>query len=374
METVMKIQSILHLIAVLAVLFCAQPASAEKYYTLDEYIENHPEEKIREDSFKKIVRRNTVKQYHNLTQPKIAFIYPGGQISDYWRRSRESFKNRLLQYGVKPEIINFPIPPSASTAEHAVIFRKAVKTEPDFLIFTFDTRRHQRMIEPVLISGKPKIILQNITTPLKAWDNKQPFMYVGFDHATGAKTLARYFADKTGKQGNYAVLLPEPGYLNDVRGKTFISYMDNNTSLDLTSLFQTGINKEKARKATISITEKHPDIKFIYACSTDIALGASEALKSAGLQGKILLNGWGGGSPEIEAIKNGELDVTIMRINDDNGVAMADAIVLDMLGKKSQLPLVFSGRFEILVKGISEKRLQKLQQESFRYSGKPKDN
>lgn len=370
----MNIKTFLHLLAVLTILFSSLPAEAGEYYTLEEYIENHPEEKIREENFKKIVSRNTVTQYNELPPPRIAIVYPGGQISDYWRRSIESFQNRMLQYGVRPRVIKFPIPASASTAEHAVIFRKAVQTEPEYLIFTFDAKRHQRMIEPVLVKGTPKIILQNITTPLKAWEDKQPFMYVGFDHATGSKKLARYFADKTGGQGNYAVLLPDPGYLSDVRGKTFISYMDDNTSLNLVSLFQTGINKEKARKATLRITEKHQDLKFIYTCSTDIALGASEGLKAAGFQGRILLNGWGGGSPEIEALKKGELDVTVMRINDDSGVAIADAIVLDMLGKKSQIPLVFSGRFEILVKGISEKRLQQLQQESFRYSGQTKDD
>ena len=225
------------------------------------------------------------------------------------------------------------------------------------------------MIEPILIKGKPKIILQNITTPLKSWEDKQPFMYVGFDHARGTKMLAEYFARKTGGRGKYAVLLPNPGYLNEERGNSFISYIDDNTSLKMATAFRTGINKEKARMAALNIATQHPDVKFIYACSTDIALGASKGLQEKNMLQQIMVNGWGGGTPEINAIEKGELDVTVMRINDDNGVAMADAVILDMLGKNSLIPLVFSGRFEILEKEVSAKRLHQLQQESFRYSG-----
>ncbi|NDV27457.1 substrate-binding domain-containing protein [Desulfovibrio sp. JC010] len=370
----MKINPLLPLIIILTSLLLALPAEAGKYFTLDEYITAHPQEKIREDNFRKIVKNNAVRKARQIPNPKIAIIYPSGQISDYWRRSIKSFTNRLKHYGLEPIIVKFPIKPSETPAKHASTFRKAVQANPDYLIFTLDALRHQRMIESALVAGHPKIILQNITTPLKEWEDKQPFMYVGFDHATGAKILAQYFADKTGGNGKYAILLPDPGYLNEARGKTFISYMDEKTSLKLVSLFQTGINKEKARLATINIAEKHPEIKFIYACSTDIALGAIEGLRETGQLGKIMVNGWGGGSPEIEAIQKGELDVTLMRINDDNGVAMADAIILDILEKKSQIPLVFSGRFEILEKGVSPERLQLLQRESFRYSGSQKDN
>ncbi|WP_319778141.1 substrate-binding domain-containing protein [Maridesulfovibrio sp.] len=364
----------LPLIVFLSLLLLPHMAEADKYYTLDKYIETHPAEKIREDNFKKIISKNNVQRPGKITPPKIAIVYPGGQVSDYWRRSISSLKNRLNQYGVTPEILIFSIKTSGDPTKHAATFRKALQTDPDYLISTLDAQRHQRMIEPALLSGKPRIILQNITTPLKEWDDKQPFMYVGFDHAEGATILARYFEHKTGGLGNYAVLLPDPGYLNEERGRTFISYMDNKTSLKLVSLFQTGINKEKARLATRNIVRKHPEIKFIYACSTDIALGAVEGLRETGYLGRIMINGWGGGSPEINAIKKGELDVTIMRINDDNVVAIADAIILDLLGKDSQIPLVFSGRFEILEKGISEKRLQQLQQESFRYSSLQEDN
>ncbi|WP_239061006.1 substrate-binding domain-containing protein [Desulfovibrio sp. JC022] len=365
----MNFKQLLILITILCSLLPAIPLEAGEYYTLEEYIILHPGEKLLEESFNKLVKKNIVERLDKQFSPKIAVVCPGKQISDYWRRSCRSLESRIKQYGIIPRIHRFFIKPTAPLGKQSAVFHKALETNPDYLIFTLDASRHQRMIESILVAGKPKVILQNITTPLKIWEGKQPFMYVGFDHAQGTQMLAKYFARKTGGHGKYAVFLPDPGHLNKERGGTFISYMDKYTSLKLAAVFRTGIDKEKARLAALKIAEHHPDIKFIYACSTDIALGAIEGLREKGLLNRIMVNGWGGGSPEIDAIKKGELEVTVMRINDDNGVAMADAIILDMLGKNSQIPLVFSGRFEILDKRVNAKRLQRLQQESFRYSG-----
>ncbi len=362
------------ILIILLICLSALPALADRYYSLDSLYHSFPEEKEKFENFNRLVKRNSVTALKKQFNVKIAIVYPGKQVSDYWRRSYTSFVRRLKMYGITPELYSFFVKPTTPLSEQNAAFRKALGTNPDYLIFTLDALRHQRIIEPVLIRSKPSIILQNITTPLKAWDGKQPLMYIGFDHAYGSVKLAEYFAAVTGGKGKYAVLLPDPGYLSDERGKTFISWLDKNSNLKMVSVFQTGINKEKARKATIRLVQKHPDIKFIYACSTDIALGAIEGLRETGFLNKIMVNGWGGGSPELDAIMKNEMTVTAMRINDDNGVAMADAIILDLLGHKTKLPLVFSGRFEIVEKGIDPVKLEKLKNESFRYSGKNGEN
>lgn len=343
-------------------------AAANEYDCLELFFSKHPLQAEKTKKFARTVSSDKVSVIKQNLSPRVAIVYPGNQLSDYWRRSYRSFIKRLEQYGIKAEIHSFFIKPTASITEQGAAFRKALATDPDYLIFTLDARRHKRMIESILIRDKPKIILQNITTPLKAWEGKQPLIYIGFDHATGSELLAGYFARKTGGKGKYAVLLPAPGYLSEERGKTFISYLDRKTELEMVSVFKTGIDKEKARKATIEIVRKHPDIKFIYACSTDIALGTIEGLKESGMQNKIMVNGWGGGSPELQAIEKKEMDVTVMRINDDNGIAMADAIVMDLLGDK-EIPLVFSGRIELIDKNTSALKLEQLQKRSFRLSG-----
>ncbi|MCO4789370.1 ABC transporter substrate-binding protein, partial [Vibrio cholerae] len=72
------------------------------------------------------------------------------------------------------------------------------------------------------------------------------------------------------------------------------------------------------------------------------------------------------GSAELEALAKGELDVTVMRMNDDTGVAMAEAIKWDLEGKA--VPLVYSGDFEVVTKQDSAARISELKARAFRYS------
>jgi len=80
----------------------------------------------------------------------------------------------------------------------------------------------------------------------------------------------------------------------------------------------------------------------------------------------VWLNGWGGGAVELEAIRNGLLDVTVMRMNDDTGVAMAEAIGQDML--LLPVPTVYSGEFALVDGNTSEADLEALKAKAFRYS------
>ena len=99
--------------------------------------------------------------------------------------------------------------------------------------------------------------------------------------------------------------------------------------MNLKASYYVGYDREKSRQATESILQEHQNLSFIYACSTDIALGVMDAIAASDNQGTVMTNGWGGGAAELDAILQGKLDVTVMRMNDDNGVAMAEAIVLD---------------------------------------------
>ena len=65
----------------------------------------------------------------------------------------------------------------------------------------------------------------------------------------------------------------------------------------------------------------------------------------------------------------GELDFTVMRMNDDNGVAMAEAIRLDIENNTHKVPTIYSGDFASIEKGISEAELADLKAKAFRYSG-----
>ena len=155
------------------------------------------------------------------------------------------------------------------------------------------------------------------------------------------------------------------GYISDVRGDTFIHQVNRDNNFELQSAYYTKATKQSGYDAAKASLAKHPDVDFIYACSTDVALGAVDALAELGRE-EIMINGWGGGSAELDAIQKGDLDITVMRMNDDTGIAMAEAIKWDLEDKP--VPTVYSGDFEIVTKADSPERIETLKKRAFRYS------
>lgn len=342
-------------------------ARENDYFLMDSYFLSHPKEKKKLLEFTKIVKNPPNYKVSQNKPVKIAMVYPGIQISDYWLRSKKSFEKRLKELNIK-YILEDHFTKPATVSQQAKYILKAINEDTDYLIFTMDVNKHFKFIESVISKGKPKLILQNITTPLKRWEKMQPFLYVGFDHKQGSLKIADYLIDKFDSKGNYAVLYGSQGYVSKMRGDEFIKYVKDKSDLKLVDAYYTGMDKQKAYDAAKNILKENEDIKFIYCCSTDISHGAAEAVKELDLAGKVLINGWGGGSSELEALKNNEIGLTVMRINDDNGIAMAEAIRLDLEGDKDKVPLIFSGETVLIDKDISPKELEKLTNKAFRYS------
>lgn len=338
------------------------------YWQYDEYLEVHPKQKQLTDLMTQTVRDAPQPLAIHQDRPvTISVVYPGQQISDYWVRNIKAFEMRMEKLGIQYHLNQVFTRPNADVRQQSLSLMEAVKNKSDYLIFTLDTTRHRKFIEHVMSSTDTKLILQNITTPVRSWDKQHPFMYVGFDHQNGARVLETYYKDTVPQESRYSVLYYSEGYVSDARGLTFIEDMTHNDSYQLSSSFYTEATRESGFKSAINAVEKDPDLTFIYACSTDVALGAIDALKSIGRE-DVIVNGWGGGSAELDAIVNNELDVTAMRMNDDTGIAMAEAIKWDLESKP--VPHVYSGDFELVTKEDSAAKIEQLKKRAFRYSDK----
>ncbi|MFL7035651.1 substrate-binding domain-containing protein [Vibrio lentus] len=336
------------------------------YWEYQDYLSKFPEQKALTDKMVEAVQDYPVPLRKIQVEPiTISVVYPGQQISDYWVRNIEAFEKRLDRLRINYQINQVFTRVNADITQQSISLQEAIENKTDYVIFTLDTTRHRKFIEHVLTSTDTKLILQNITTPVRAWADRQPFIYVGFDHATGSLKLAEYFKNNSKSDSQYSVLYRSEGYISDARGDTFIHEVNTDTNFALKSSFYTKSDKESGYQAAKISIEKDKDLDFIYACATDVALGAADAIRESGRD--ILLNGWGGGSAELEAIERGDLDVTVMRMNDDTGIAMAEAIKWDLAGL--EVPTVYSGDFELVTKEDSPERISELKQRAFRYSG-----
>lgn len=334
------------------------------YWDYQAYLKNHPEEA--ELTKQMAVRIYAEPQPLSKNQDKpiqIDVVFPGEQLSDYWWRNLKALKLRLQELGIEYQLNQYSFRPSLDFRMESESFQQVLKNESDYLIFTLDTSQHRKFAYRVLSEGRTKLILLNITTPIKTWEDRHPLMYVGFDHVVGTHMLAAHYQKLFPNSADYGLVYYSPGYVSEARGDTFIKKMKSDYNLK--RAYYTQANRDTGFSATLSMFAEESDLDFVYASSTDIAFGVADALQKLGRR-DVLLNGWGGGDAELEALMKKDLDFTVMRMADDTGVAMAEAIKLDLQG--DDVPRVFSGDYELVTKDDSAKRIQQLKKRAFRYS------
>lgn len=301
---------------------------------------------------------------HQKKPIKIAIVYPGLQVSDYWQRSLTALKGRFDDLGIQYTLdIRFTKPHVQQDLQEAQII-EMLERDPDYLVYTINSIRQQRMVEALLQRKKPKLIIQNLTRPIADWYDVQPLIYIGFDHADGAKKLAEYFKQRFPKDSEYGIVFWGQGVVSDQRGLTFEREIGDYHQLKIS--YFTAESRAKAKFTVLQMLKIHPELKYIYVCATDVAFGALDAFNELG-RSDVAINGWGGGQAELDAFQKGLLDVVLMRVNDQSGIAMAEAIRLDMLGRP--VPRVFSGDFRLLTKGMEHSLIERYIKEAFVYSG-----
>ncbi|WP_372653643.1 substrate-binding domain-containing protein [Halobacteriovorax sp.] len=346
-------------------------ASADEYWHLDEFLKENPRQVKILNDFEKLIKSDaqeiTIKQKKRV---KIALIYPNSQVSDYWRRNISALKKRLTESKIDYELNLIPAPTGEGLNKSSKEIIEAIKEKPDYLIFTLNINEHSKLVNQILNYSSIKVILLNITTPLKSWGKNQPFFYVGFDHEIGTQILIDDIKRKLPNGGDFLVLYHSQGYVSTMRGDYAIKQLVKDKKWNLVSRYYTdgsGANTEVALK---DFFKKNKKVDLVISCSTDISLAASKFKKES----SFLLNGWGGGTAELDSIKNGVegIDLTVMRMNDDSAIATAEAIRLDLQGDSEEVPLVFSGEMVLIDKQTTQQKIESLEEKAFRYSNEAK--
>jgi len=128
--------------------------------------------------------------------------------------------------------------------------------------------------------------------------------------------------------------------------------------------------KEKAYEATKALVAAHPDVDLIYNCSTAMSYGIIEALDEMGIpKEQIMVSAYGGGWGEQKYMWEGKLNWTILRMQDDWGVAPAEIIKYDIEGRRDEIPLVVMGGVILIHDGMTKEEVGEMMKYAYRYTG-----
>lgn len=134
------------------------------------------------------------------------------------------------------------------------------------------------------------------------------------DNYSGCVALGQYFVKTVGKEGRYAELLGLVGDNNTWnRSKGFHSVVDRYPGLKMVAQQTAEFDRAKALEVMESILQKHSDIKAVFCGNDAMAMGAYQALVSAGKADKIKVFGFDGADDVVKLIAEKKIAATGMQ-------------------------------------------------------------
>lgn len=134
------------------------------------------------------------------------------------------------------------------------------------------------------------------------------------DNFTGCVKLGQYFVRQMDKKGKYVEILGLVGDNNTWnRSGGFHSVVDEFPGLTMVAQQSGEFDRNKALEVMESIMQAQSDIDAVFCGNDAMALGAYQAILSAGKAGKIKVFGFDGASDCLDAIAEGKIAATVMQ-------------------------------------------------------------
>ncbi len=134
------------------------------------------------------------------------------------------------------------------------------------------------------------------------------------DSYAGCVAIGKYFVEKLNKEGKYVEILGLVGDNNTwSRSKGFHSVVDHYPDLKMVAQQSADFDRNKAMEVMESILQVHPDIKGVFCGNDAMAMGAYQALVSAGKVDDIMVFGFDGAADVINSIQQKKILATGMQ-------------------------------------------------------------
>ena len=134
------------------------------------------------------------------------------------------------------------------------------------------------------------------------------------DSYSGCVAMGKYFVQQLNKKGKYVELLGLVGDNNTwQRSKGFHSLVDNYPGLQMVAQQSADFDRNKGMEVLETILQAHPDIDAVFCGNDAMAMGAYQALVSAGKAGHVKVFGFDGAEDVVGAISDGKIMATAMQ-------------------------------------------------------------
>ena len=155
-------------------------------------------------------------------------------------------------------------------------------------------------------AGIPVVIYNSLTE----LEGCEIYCYVGYEEYAGAMSMGDYLAEISGGEARIAILDGLPGDHTTYRKGGFSEACGKHEKMEIVAIEAADWDREKAMNVTTNILTADPTINAFFAESDEMALGAGQAVKAAGLTGNVWILSIDGNPNAVTAVKNGTITAT----------------------------------------------------------------
>ena len=180
------------------------------------------------------------------------------------------------------------------------------------LINPVDSAAITPAVEAANSAGIPVIMVDRAT------DSGEFVTLVASDNVAGGEMAAQYIVDQVGENASTLQLEGVPGAsATNERGEGFTNVAE--TSLNVLDSQTANFDRAKGLTVMENMLQGNSDVKAVFAQNDEMALGAIEAIKGAGLSNQITVVSFDGTEGGIKAVEDGSLAATIAQQPDEMG-------------------------------------------------------
>ncbi len=193
--------------------------------------------------------------------------------------------------------------------------RAAITQQVDALVVApTQAEQLQPILEQAVAADIPVLL---VDTDIEGWDGKETF--VGTDNHQAGVTAGEYILEQA-DSGSIAVIRGVPGNPStDSRIDGALETLEG-SGIEVVADLAANSDRAEGRSVMADILQSNPDVSIVFAANDDMALGALEAIKSAGVAMEdILVIGVDGTSDAVASMTAGELDASIAQNSYDMG-------------------------------------------------------
>lgn len=155
---------------------------------------------------------------------------------------------------------------------------------------------------------------------------------IASDNVAGGEMAAEFIIAQIGEGGNVVQLEGVPGAsATNERGQGFSNVAAD--KLNVVDSQSANFNRAEGLSVMENILQTQSDIQAVFAQNDEMALGAFEAIKAAGLENEIVVVGFDGNDDALAAIAAGDLDATVAQQPYEMGKIAVETAVAHLGGE-----------------------------------------